>query len=84
MLFFRVCFVVLSTFLFISCSSDDKTTQLIEEQRDSGAFVRTLNFNNSDLILNDVSSTFSVNLEVQDEDMVLIKIIDSQIQNVFV
>lgn len=68
MLFFRVCFVVLSTFLFISCSSDDKATQLIEEQRDSGAFVRTLNFNNSDLILNDLSSTFSVNLEVQDED----------------
>ena len=56
------------SFILLSCSSDEKATQVIEADRESGAFVRTLSFNNSDLIQNDLTSTFSVNLEVQDED----------------
>ena len=59
---------IILSFLLLSCSSDEKATQIIEADRESGAFVRTLSFNNSDLILNDLASTFSVNLEIQDED----------------
>ena len=59
---------IILSFVLFSCSSDDKATQIIEADRESGAFVRTLSFNNSDLIQNDLTSTFSVNLEVQDED----------------
>jgi len=38
---------------FISCSDDDKTVLSIDETINSGGFIRTLQFNNSDLILDD-------------------------------
>jgi len=59
---------VILTCLIVSCSSDEKTSGLIGGEVDSGAFVRTLGFNNSDVIQGDPTSTFSVNLEVQDEE----------------
>lgn len=57
--------IVISLFLLFSCSEDDKATQLIDDEILEGAFIRTLDFTNSDLALGDLSSTFSVNLEAQ-------------------
>ena len=51
--------------LLLSCSEDDKASDVIGDQGDSGAFIRTLQVNNSDVILDDPSSTFSVDLETQ-------------------
>ncbi|MFT5892342.1 MAG: hypothetical protein ACI9Y7_002452 [Dokdonia sp.] len=62
---FSITTLCISIFLLISCSEDDKATDIIGDQGNSGAFIRTLNFNNSDLILDDLSSTFSVDLEAQ-------------------
>jgi len=53
--------------LLVSCNNDDKTSEFIEAEVESGAFIRTVAFNNSDLVLDDPASTFSVLLEVQDE-----------------
>lgn len=51
----------------ISCSDDTTTNLLIDDTISSGGFIRTLQFTNSDLILNDTNSTFSVDIEIQDE-----------------
>lgn len=50
-----------------ACSSDEKVNEIVDEGVLSGAFIRTLSFTNSDLILGDANSTFKVALEVQDE-----------------
>lgn len=52
--------------LLTACSSDDKANDIIGEELESGAYVKTLSFQNSDLILDDAQSTFSVDLEVHD------------------
>lgn len=59
--------VLLSIALLAACSSDDKVVQVVDDGVLGGAFIRTLSFENSDLILDDTTSTFSVDLEVQDE-----------------
>lgn len=58
-----VLFVVI--FLFISCSSETNDVEIVQPQ-DSAAFVRTLDFVNSDIDISDLDSTFGVNLEVED------------------
>ncbi|MEP2935439.1 MAG: hypothetical protein ABJM06_06965 [Gilvibacter sp.] len=58
---------LLSMVLLLACSSDDKVVQVVDDGVLGGAFIRTLSFTNSDLVLNDAASTFSVDLEVQDE-----------------
>jgi len=55
--------VFLIFLLLISCSGE---TDAVEEGSNTAGFIRTLDFVNSDLILDDVASTFGVNLEVND------------------
>lgn len=57
--------IIISAFLLFSCADDDSITQVIEGGVEEGAFIRTLDFTNSDLVLDDLSSTFSVDLEAQ-------------------
>ncbi|MEP0266283.1 hypothetical protein [Dokdonia sp.] len=62
---FTITTIVIFLCLLFSCSEDDKATQLIDDGVSEGAFIRTLDFTNSDLVLDDLSSTFSVDLEAQ-------------------
>jgi len=55
-------FVVLT---FCSCSKEKDVIQPIENS--SSAFIRTLDFVSSDLVLDDLTTIFSVNLEVNDD-----------------
>lgn len=57
--------VATSVFLLFSCSDEETITQVIDSGVEEGAFIRTLDFTNSDLVLDDFSSTFSVDLEAQ-------------------
>lgn len=57
--------IIISVFLLFSCAEEDNVTQQIDGGVEEGAFIRTLGFTNSDLVLDDLSNTFSVDLEVQ-------------------
>ncbi len=48
----------------ISCSNNTNEVEIVQPK--NSAFIRTLNFVNSDIDLNDLDSTFGVNLEVED------------------
>jgi len=68
MKFTKILTLVCAVVFLLSCSSDDKLIDVIDGQLNSGAFIRTLGFNNSDLVFGEPNSTFSVDLEIQDEE----------------
>jgi len=52
--------------LFLSCSNDDKTIDIVTQEISRGAILRTLAINNLEFDINNSSSIFSVNIEEQD------------------
>lgn len=69
---------ILCVFLgMISCDSDEKTTDIVTEEIERGAVLRTLEINNTSFIVGDASGVFSVFLEEQDiEDGDLMERVD--------
>lgn len=63
--------------LVVGCSEDDKTTDVVTENIERGAVLRTLQLNNTNFIVGDASGVFSVFLEEQDiEDGDLMERVD--------
>lgn len=59
----------LTTFLLFSCTEDEpKTIEIVEEGREIGAYIRTTAITNSEFNVGEASSSFSIGLEVQDEE----------------
>ena len=58
---------ICSVLLWYSCSDDDKAIDIVTEEIEYGAVVRTLQFNNAEFNVGDPDSVFSVDIEVQDE-----------------
>ncbi len=54
--------------VFVSCSNDDKAIDIVNEELEYGAVIRTLSFNNSEFNINNTSSVFSVEIEMQDKE----------------
>ena len=63
----RSILILFSALFWISCSDDDKAIDVVTEEIEYGAVVRTLQFNNAEFNVNDPDSMFSVDVEVQDE-----------------
>lgn len=61
---------IICIFLFIlcGCSDDEKTAEFVENNREVGAYVRTITIENSEYHINQQNNTFETVLEVQDED----------------
>ena len=49
-----------------SCDSDEKSIEVVLEEVERGAVVRTLDINNVDFNVNDLQSTFTINVEEMD------------------
>ena len=58
---------VWSALMVLSCSDDDKAIDIVTEEIQYGAVIRTLQFNNAEFNVGDPDSVFSVDIEVQDE-----------------
>lgn len=75
--------VLICTLLFcmISCSQDDKPIDIVLEQVERGAVLRTQEYRNNDFIITDETSRFSVLIEEDDiEDGGLLEDVDVYLQ----
>lgn len=63
----RSILLIWTVLLVLSCSDDDKAIDIVTEEIQYGAVVRTLQFNSSEFNVGEPNSTFSVDIEVQDE-----------------
>lgn len=61
-------FVVLFYLLLIGCSSDEKPIETVVNGIEHGAFLRTLQINNSEFSIDNLESNFSVDIQEQDEE----------------
>ncbi len=60
-------FLCVSLFVLASCSEDEKVSTLVLAETTNGAFIRTIEFQNSVFITEDLSQSFRVLIEEQDE-----------------
>ncbi|MEP2935492.1 MAG: hypothetical protein ABJM06_07225 [Gilvibacter sp.] len=51
-----------------SCSDDDKAIDIVNQELEYGAVIRTLSINNAEFNINDSNSIFSVDVEAQDKE----------------
>jgi len=58
--------ILLTCTLFIGCNTDEKAIETVLEDVERGAFLRTLQINNCEFDINDLSSTFSIDIQEQD------------------
>lgn len=52
----------------VACNTDEKAIETVMEELEYGAVIRTIEFNNSEFVVDDLSSVFSVVIEEQDEE----------------
>lgn len=52
----------------MACNTDEKAIETVMNELEYGSVIRTLSFNNSEFVVDDLSSVFSVNIEQQDEE----------------
>ncbi len=64
--FIKVFFVTLSVFIVTSCSTEDKTIDVLFDTIERGAVLRTISFDGNSFNISDPSSAWTVNLEEQD------------------
>ncbi|WP_299211183.1 hypothetical protein [uncultured Dokdonia sp.] len=62
----KITFIILSVVLCISCNDEEKAIEIVLEEVDRGAVLRTLRFNNGEFEVNSPESTFSLDIEEQD------------------
>jgi hypothetical protein len=62
----KITFIFLSVVLCFSCNDEEKAIEMVLEEVDRGAVLRTLLFNNGEFETNAPESTFSVDIQEQD------------------
>ncbi len=64
----KITLLLVIPWLVVSCNTDDKAIDQVNQGIEYGAVIRTLSFNNSEFVVDDLSSVFSVNIEEQDKE----------------
>ncbi len=59
--------LIVSLFIF-SCSDDEKPIEVVLEEVERGAVIRTVTINNSEFDINNTQSTFDIEIEEQDNE----------------
>mgnify|MGYP000374435954 CR=1 FL=1 len=62
----KIAFILLSVILCFSCNDEEKAIEIVLEEVDRGAVLRTLRFNSGEFEVNAPESIFSVDLQEQD------------------
>lgn len=84
-----ILFAAITALLLLGCSNDEKAAETVLTDVERGAFLRTLQINNSEFNIEDLSSRFSVQIQEQDlEDGdlldrvdVYVRFLDNNMQN---
>ncbi len=64
----RRIFTMLLCLTVLACSDDDKAIDIVTQNLEYGAVIRTLSINNSEFDINDTNSLFSIDVEEQDNE----------------
>jgi len=64
----RRIFILVLCLVTIACSEDDKAIDIVTQELEYGAVIRTLKINNAEFDINNSNSIFSVDVEAQDKE----------------
>lgn len=64
----RRIFTLLICLTLVACSEDDKAIDIVTQELEYGAVIRTLRINNAEFDINNSNSIFSIDVEAQDKE----------------